>query len=123
MRILTIDDSETTRSKIKMIFERHGHQVFEAKSGVHALDILRHDSAFDFIICDINMPDMDGTQFVKHQNEDETLCKIPTIILSSHLEERLAEKLRDFECVKGWLNKPITEKKVKALLFKFSEME
>ena len=123
MRILTIDDSETTRSKIKMIFERLGHQVFEAKSGVHALDILRHDSSFDLIICDINMPDMDGTQFVKNQNENETLCKIPTIILSSHLEERLAEQLRNFECVKGWLNKPITEKKVKALLFKFSEME
>ena len=106
-----------------MIFEKYGHQVFEAKSGIHALDVLRHDNAFDLIICDINMPDMDGSQFVKNQDEDEQLCKIPTVILSSHLEEKLASELKVFGCVKGWLNKPITEKKVKALLFKFSEVD
>ena len=73
MRILTIDDSETTRAKIKMTFEKFGHQVYEAKSGIHAHDILRHDSSFDLIICDMNMPDMDGAQFVKSQDEDEVL--------------------------------------------------
>ena len=104
-----------------MIFERFGHNVFEAKSGLHALEILMHDNAFDLIICDVNMPDMDGTQFVKAQNEDEKIRHIPTVMCSSHLEERLGEELKLYSCVKGWLNKPITEKKVKSLLFKFAE--
>jgi len=121
LRILTIDDSETTRSKIKMIFEKYGHQVFEAKSGIHAHDVLRHDPSFDLIICDMNMPDMDGEQFVRSQDEDETLKKIPTVICSSHLEEKLAETLKCYSCVKGWLNKPVTEKKVKSLLFKLGD--
>jgi len=121
MRILTIDDSETTRSRIKMIFERFGHNVFEAKSGLHAIDILMHDNKFDLIICDVNMPEMNGTQFVKAQDEDERICNIPTVICSSHLEEKLGEELRQYKCVKGWLNKPITEKKVKSLLFKFTQ--
>ncbi|MEC7183808.1 MAG: response regulator [Bdellovibrionota bacterium] len=121
MRILTIDDSETTRAKIKMTFEKYGHHVLEAKSGSHAHDILRHDTSFDLIICDMNMPDMDGAQFVKSQDEDEKLRKIPTVICSSHLEEKLADSLKAYSCVKGWLNKPVTEKKVKSLLFKFGD--
>ena len=121
MKILTIDDSETTRAKIKMTFEKYGHQVFEAKSGIHAQDILRLDASFDLIICDMNMPDMDGAQFVKSQEEDEKLRKIPTVICSSHLEEKLAESFKIYTCVKGWLNKPVTEKKVKSLLFKFGD--
>tara|TARA_Y100001958_G_C21032054_1_gene404692 strand:- start:190 stop:558 length:369 start_codon:yes stop_codon:yes gene_type:complete len=121
LRILTIDDSETTRAKIKMTFEKYGHHVLEAKSGSHAHDILRHDTSFDLIICDMNMPDMDGAQFVKSQDEDENLRKIPTVICSSHLEEKLADSLKSHSCVKGWLNKPVTEKKVKSLLFKFGD--
>ena len=54
-----------------MIFEKYGHQVFEANSGIHAHDVLRHDPSFDLIICDINMPDMDGEQFVRGQDEDD----------------------------------------------------
>ena len=104
-----------------MIFEKYGHQVFEVKSGIHAHDFLRYDSSFDLIICDMNMPDMDGEQFVRSQDEDETLKKIPTIICSSHLEEKLAETLKCYSCVKGWLNKPVTEKKVKSLLFKLGD--
>jgi two-component system, chemotaxis family, sensor kinase CheA len=84
--MLVVDDSVTTRTLEKSILEAHGYQVILAVDGEEALRRLRVDRA-DLAIVDLQMPRMDGFQLIEHMKRDESLAKIPVIIVSS-LESR-----------------------------------
>lgn len=64
MRILIIDDEESMRHMLSIILKKEGYEVVSAESGQQALKVLGKDD-FNFILCDIRMPDMDGLEFLK----------------------------------------------------------
>ena len=70
-KILIIEDSISVRVSLKNMLIPLGHVVVEAESGEEGLDKLAESPDFDVILCDINMPDMDGMQFVTHQKNHE----------------------------------------------------
>jgi len=80
--ILVVDDSITSRSLEKSILEAHGYRVRTAVDGLEALELLRIQRA-DLIITDIQMPRMDGFEFVAALKADIRLKDIPVIIVSS----------------------------------------
>ncbi len=80
--ILVVDDSITSRSLEKSILEAHGYRVRVAADGLEALELLRVEMA-DLIITDIQMPRMDGFEFVEALKADSRLNRIPVIIVSS----------------------------------------
>lgn len=59
-RVLLIDDDEMVRRSYRRVLEKH-HEVVEATGGKHALGILVRDREFDILLCDLMMPDCDGT--------------------------------------------------------------
>jgi len=61
--ILIIDDEENLRHMLSVMLTRQGYQVDSASNGVEGLDIVRN-RAYDFILCDIRMPEMDGKAFL-----------------------------------------------------------
>ena len=65
MRALIVDDSRFIRQYLRQLLERIGLSCEEAADGREALEMLRASAAFDFMLLDVNMPQMSGLECVK----------------------------------------------------------
>jgi two-component system chemotaxis response regulator CheY len=84
-RVLIVDDSPAMRTFVRRVIELSGFELsacFEASDGGEALDLLRSEWV-DAILTDINMPRMDGQEFLRRLSEDELLRSIPAIVIST----------------------------------------
>ncbi|MGQ0653165.1 MAG: response regulator [Betaproteobacteria bacterium] len=112
--ILVIDDDESIRELLKLHLSAAGYEVSAAEDAiVGGHTVLR--SPPDLIICDINMPHMDGFEFVAALKADKTLPVIPVIFLTS-LEEG-DHRGKALGAV-GYLTKPVRSDKLLALVAK-----
>ncbi len=84
--ILVVDDHPTNRVKMSMAVRNLGHATEQARNGVEALERLR-TGAFDLVLLDILMPEMDGYQVLQHMQADPKLREIPVIVVSSSHDE------------------------------------
>lgn len=64
-RILVVDDSNLIRQFVARELAADGHTVLEARHGLEALEIARHDDGIDLVITDLNMPIMGGLDLVR----------------------------------------------------------
>ena len=69
MRALIVDDSRFMRAHLRQLLERLGVQCMEAGDGGEALDTLRGNEEFAFMLLDVNMPRMTGLECVKALRE------------------------------------------------------
>ena len=69
MRALIVDDSRFIRQHLRQLLERIGVSCEEASNGREALEMLRASAAFDFMLLDVNMPQMSGLECVKATRE------------------------------------------------------
>ena len=83
-RILVIDDSGTIRKAIRRILEGLGYSVTEAEDGEQALQRLSAGDAFDAVLCDIDMPVMDGLSFLSALQARPALLPPPIIMCTTH---------------------------------------
>ena len=80
-KVLVIDDEESVRSSLKMIFEYEGYEVVLAANGEAGLKIAERESP-DLIFLDIKMPQMDGMEVLKRLKETDEA--VPVIMISGH---------------------------------------
>lgn len=114
IRALIVDDSSVMRKIVARSLQRAGiniSQVVEAGNGAEALGALR-DNKVDLILCDINMPVMDGLEFVKQLATVENAKGIPVVMITTegseaHVEQALSAGAR------GYIRKPFTPDQVK----------
>ncbi len=85
-KILVVEDDESMRELLRMHLSAAGYEVRVAEDGIAAGYVVLQSTP-DLIICDIEMPNMDGLQFVAALREDKSLPKIPVIFLTSHEED------------------------------------
>lgn len=112
--VMVVDDSLTVRKIISRLLAREGYQVILAKDGVDALEQLL-DVLPDVILSDIEMPRMDGFDFVRNLRADERLRALPVIMITS----RTADKHRNYAFQIGanhYLGKPYDEEELLALV-------
>src|SRR5574343_1935113 len=105
--VLVVDDSLTVRKITSRLLAREGYQVVRAKDGVEALEQLI-EARPDVILSDIEMPRMDGFDFVRNLRADARLKDIPIIMITS----RTADKHRQYAIEIGadhYLGKPYDE--------------
>jgi two-component system response regulator AtoC len=69
-QVLVIDDEAAMRHMLRLVLERDGYAVSEAASGREGLARLQ-SAAFDFVLCDIRMPELDGLGFLKEKLQRE----------------------------------------------------
>jgi two-component system, chemotaxis family, sensor histidine kinase and response regulator PixL len=82
--ILVVDDSVTTRQSLCLSLEKFGYRTLTAKDGQEALQILRQKtSEIKLVICDVEMPNMNGFEFLNVYRQDSTLTHIPVAMLTS----------------------------------------
>ena len=92
-RILIVEDSPTMRALLASTLEELGAEVevSEAESGFEALRCLPRD-AFDLIVTDINMPDINGLELVSFVKSNAQYRSIPLLIISTEGSERDRER-------------------------------
>jgi two-component system, chemotaxis family, sensor histidine kinase and response regulator WspE len=80
-RILVVDDSITVRELERQLLESRGYAVDTAVDGVDGWNAVR-SAHYDLVVSDIDMPRMDGIQFVRHIKDDSRLRDIPVVVVS-----------------------------------------
>ena len=114
IRALIVDDSSVMRKIVERSLRQAGidlAEVREAGNGAEALAILEEDSV-DLILCDINMPVMDGLEFVRQLQAMDAAKRAPVVMITtegseSHVVQALSLGAR------GYIRKPFTPDQVK----------
>jgi len=114
MRILSVDDSKTVRRNIKDLAEVIGMEVLEAEHGQEGLDVLEDVKGdVDLILLDVEMPVMDGHEFLRTVKQDSRYQAIPVIMLTSvSQKEKVIEAVRIG--AKQYITKPFSGEDVLA---------
>ncbi len=86
--VLIVDDSITVRELLSLTFKRAGYRVEQARDGQEAWDKLRAGLPCDIVFCDIEMPRMDGLEFLSRVQKDAALKQIPVAMLTSRGSDR-----------------------------------
>ncbi len=111
-RILVVDDDESLRELLRMHLAAAGYEVSTAADAISAgYQVLK--SPPDLILTDINMPHMDGFEFVAALKADTTLPYIPVIFLTSM--EDGDHRGKELGAV-GYLTKPVRADRLLALV-------
>ena len=111
--VLTVDDSRTMRSMLKLALTDAGHTVIQAEDGVHGVEVLSQSSGVDVIITDINMPRMDGFGFIDHVRRDPRCRSTPILVLTTESEPTKKQRAKDAGAT-GWIVKPFDPAKLVA---------
>ena len=109
-RILVVDDDENILNLEKAILEQKGFEVTVASGGAEALRLLT-DGAFDLVLLDVMMPEVDGFTVCRRIKEDQRLRDLPVIFLTAKGGgEALAEGFESGAIM--YINKPFTANKL-----------
>lgn len=92
IKVLVVDDSNTSRGFICQLLHRHKYQVLEARDGVEAIHILLNNPDIKLLITDYNMPRMDGFQLVQNIRYKYEKSDLIIIGLSSEEQKGLSTK-------------------------------
>ena len=114
IRALIIDDSSVMRKIVERSVRQAGidlTQVLEAGNGAEALAVLQKNKV-DLILCDINMPVMDGLEFIKQLPGVANAKDVPVVMITTEgSESHVAQAL---SCgARGYIRKPFTAEQVK----------
>ncbi len=80
-RILVVEDDANLRVVIRMVLERAGYEIDEARHGAAALDSIRIESP-DLVIADMTMPVMGGVELIDRIQSNPATASIPIVLLS-----------------------------------------
>ncbi|MFZ0591845.1 MAG: response regulator [Bryobacteraceae bacterium] len=105
--IMIVDDSPAMRAFVRRILDMSGLEInccIEAGDGQEALELLRQHRP-DVILSDINMPRMDGEQFVRSLEADPELRSIPVVVVSTDRTENRVQQMIELGA-RGYVTKP-----------------
>ncbi len=116
-RVLIADDSPAMRAFVRRVIEVSGFELsecFEASNGQEALDTLRSEWV-DAILTDINMPLVDGEEFLRRVAADEMLKSIPVIAISTDATRNRIDRMMALGA-RGYVTKPFVPETLRAEL-------
>ncbi len=102
--VLIIDDSASIRQVVSLTLKRAGYEVLEAVDGRDALDKLKGQKV-NLILCDVNMPNMDGITFLKEVKQLATYKFTPIIMLTTESQEAKKQEGKAAGA-RAWIVKP-----------------
>lgn len=104
-KVMIVDDSETLRQKLKEEIVGAGHTVVEAGDGEQGLRVLDLNPDVRIIICDVNMPVMNGLTMCAKISENTKFKGISVIMLTTEASVSLKEAGKKAG-VRAWMTKP-----------------
>jgi CheY-like chemotaxis protein len=112
LNILLVEDDQVDVMNVKRAFERNriANPLFVAGDGLEALEMLRSGrvpNSRRLVLLDLNMPRMNGIEFLQELRRDSELQHTPVVVLTTSNDDRDKIKAYDFN-VAGYLVKPVT---------------
>ncbi|HTS48990.1 MAG TPA: response regulator [Bryobacteraceae bacterium] len=107
--VLIVDDSPVMRSFIRRVMRLSGFELgecWEASNGEEALSELK-EHAVDVILTDINMPKMNGEEFLKRLVEEGTLRSVPALVISTDATKNRILRMLSLGA-EGYMTKPFS---------------
>jgi two-component system chemotaxis response regulator CheY len=104
--ILVLDDSASMRQMIKTALMDKGHAIVGAANGVQGLKFVK-STAFDLVITDLNMPEMDGLTFVRELRKLPDYRSLPVVFVSTESRDSVKQQAKAAGAT-GWVMKPFS---------------
>ena len=92
-RVLVVDDSKSVRTLLTMALAQNGCEVTEAEDGQAALEVL-DGRPLDVVVCDLNMPRLDGMGFLRELRLDPRYRRVPVLVLTTETRDERKLALR-----------------------------
>ena len=124
LKFLIVDDFSTMRRIVRGLLKEIGYaNAEEAEDGAVALNMLR-GAKFDFVVSDINMPNMNGFELLAAIKKDESLKHLPVLMVTAEArKEDIVRAAQDGAA--GYIVKPFTkatlEEKVQKIMQKLAQ--
>jgi chemotaxis protein histidine kinase CheA/CheY-like chemotaxis protein len=109
--ILIVDDSITQRQAISLTLQNAGYTVLQAGDGEEALAKLQQSDQIRLVICDIEMPKMNGFEFLEAYRQHADLTSIPVVMLTSRSGQKHRQTALNLGA-RGYLTKPCAEQEL-----------
>jgi two-component system chemotaxis response regulator CheY len=119
-KVLIIDDSNTMRKIVQRSLRQAGFEfekILEAGDGQEALGLLESEEV-DFILSDINMPNMDGIEFLRQKKDNAAIKDIPVVMITTEAGNDILGEAKSLGA-KGSIKKPFTADQVQDVLGEF----
>ena len=104
-KVLVVDDSQTVRQQVGLALRQAGYDIVEAIDGVDGSAKVDADSSIAIVICDVNMPRMNGLEMLEAIKRDGKHAALPVVMLTTEGHPQLIERAKK-SGAKGWIVKP-----------------
>jgi two-component system chemotaxis response regulator CheY len=103
--ILIVDDSRSVRHSVSVVLTRAGFAMAEAADGQEGLAVVDSNRDLGMVICDINMPNMDGLEMVERIKSKPENNTLPILMLTTDGQMSMVKRAKQAGAV-GWIVKP-----------------
>jgi two-component system chemotaxis response regulator CheY len=104
-RVLVVDDSATVRREVTAVLTPVGFDVLEAEDGEAGAAVIESHPDLSVVICDVNMPRMNGIQMVQRIKAEPSHSQLPILMLTSEGDPGLIKQAKAAGA-RGWVVKP-----------------
>ncbi len=104
-KVMVVDDSRTVRQQLGLLLTEAGYEVLEAADGVDGAEKIGQTRDLAMVICDVNMPRMDGIQMLSLLREDPKNANLSVLMLTTEGQPELIAKAKAAGA-RGWIVKP-----------------
>jgi two-component system chemotaxis response regulator CheY len=104
-KILVVDDSRTIRQQVATTLTQAGYEILEADDGVQGLSTIGTRDDIALVICDINMPNMNGIEMLTAVKSEARNAALPVLMLTTEAKADLIQQAKRVGA-KGWIVKP-----------------
>lgn len=103
--ILIVDDSLTVRQQVSAVLTQAGYGVVEAEDGHAGVEAIQGRDDIAMVICDVNMPRMNGLDMVEKVTQNGQNASLPILMLTTEGSPALIKRAKELGA-KGWIVKP-----------------
>ena len=104
-KILVVDDSPTVRQQVSSALKQVGFDVLEACDGLAGIEAIERDPQIAVVVCDVNMPRMNGLEMLKKVKSLPKNAALSIIMLTTEQSPGIRQQAKDAGA-KGWMVKP-----------------
>jgi two-component system, chemotaxis family, chemotaxis protein CheY len=119
-KVLIVDDSPTVRQQVRAALTLAGFDVSEAVDGAEGVERIQQSSDLAAVVCDVNMPRLNGIELVEKICKDPARAGLPILMLTTEAQAATVQRAKAAGA-KGWMLKPFKAELLVMTLKKLTE--